>query len=70
MINFKLFMEDGAPATGTAGVSGAGDNPDKTVPVAKKIQGTYQKRGAKDEANYVKDANKQLRKVTGSINIK
>ena len=63
-------MEDGAPATATSGVSGAGDNLDKTVPVAKKLQGTYQKQGAKDEANYVKDANKQFRRVSGSINIK
>jgi len=34
VISFKQFMEDGsAPTVVTAGVSGAGDNPDKTVPV-------------------------------------
>jgi hypothetical protein len=29
--SFSQFMEDGAVTTGTAGVSGAGDNTDKTV---------------------------------------
>jgi hypothetical protein len=34
-----FFSEDGeAPTTTTAGVSGAGDNPSKTVPVSKAIQ--------------------------------
>jgi len=47
MKSFRDFMqEDGvvggistaAPATNTSGISGAGDNPDKTVPVSKKNQ--------------------------------
>jgi hypothetical protein len=40
MKTFTQFMEDGmgggAPATSTAGVAGAGDNPQKIVPVFRK----------------------------------
>ncbi len=43
MKSFKQFAEDGAAAvaTSTGGVSGAGDNPTKTVPVSKKMQKKY-----------------------------
>lgn len=65
MISFKQFMEDGsAPTVVTAGVSGAGDNPDKTVPVSKKKQKTYQQRGADSEKELVR----QLRKITSVVN--
>ena len=51
MITFKdFFSEDGgapvatgAPTSTTAGVSGAGDNPDKTVPVSVDAQKKYTK---------------------------
>lgn len=37
MKNFVQFVEDGAvPATATTGVAGAGDNPQKIVPVFRK----------------------------------
>lgn len=72
MKKFASFMEDGgaAPATGTAGVAGAGDNPSKIVPVSKKRQNTYQAKGSAEEQQYVHDANRQMRKMTGGINIK
>jgi len=59
-------MEDGsAPTVVTAGVSGAGDNPDKTVPVSKKRQKTYQQRGAEGEKEFVN----QGRKIMGAFNV-
>jgi len=66
MKTFKQFSEEGAaPATSTAGVAGAGDNPEKIVPVSKKKQTKYQKSGEKSE----KELGVQLRKMIGSVNV-
>lgn len=64
--SFKQFNEEGAaPATSTAGVAGAGDNPQKIVPVFKNRQTKYQKAGEKSEKELVV----QLRKMMGSVNV-
>jgi hypothetical protein len=64
MKTFVSFMEDGmgggAPATSTAGVSGAGDNPDKTVPVPKKTQSKLLARASTQSL-------KPMRRITSAI---
>ena len=50
MKSFSQFInEDGVAATTTAGISGAGDNPDKTVPVSKDTQKKYKQNGLKTD---------------------
>lgn len=71
MKTFKGFMlEDGGAAggaggagTSTTGVAGAGDNPQKIVPVTKRKQKTYQQRGAEGEKTMVKTFSNQMRKI-------
>jgi hypothetical protein len=66
MKTFSQFNEDGAaPTVTTAGVAGAGDNPQKIVLVSKKKQNKYQKAGEKSE----KELGTQLRRLMGSVNV-
>ena len=71
MKSFKQFIKEmgaggaGGGGTTTAGVAGAGDNPEKIVPVSKKRQSEIQKRGEKSKA----ELQKQFRKIVGTVNV-
>lgn len=67
MKTFKIFMEDmgggGAVTTGTAGVAGAGDNPQKIVPVSKKAQKRIRAEGAVDSQEFTDNYARISRKL-------
>jgi hypothetical protein len=56
-------MGGGAPTNSTGGVAGAGDNPEKIVPVTSKIQKKKQRKGAASEKGLVAN----LRRMMGAV---
>ena len=68
MKTLRQFREEGgmggaAPANSTAGVAGAGDNPEKIVPVTSKMQKKKRRKGAASEKGLVAN----LRRMMGTV---